>query len=83
MVVGDVCDAASLKVGVYVMKGGKGQPDVEKGPVDLIAKALYGGNCPKSFNGVLTKCQAQSCEEEMDTKLGLMDATKYEFAEDI
>merc|ERR1719378_110061 len=77
------CDAATLKVGVYVMKGGKGQPDVEKGPVDLIAKALYGGKCPKSFNGVLTKCQAQSCEEEMDTKLGLMDATKYEFAEDI
>jgi len=77
------CDAATLQVGVYVMPGGKGQPDIEKGPVDLVAKQLFGKKCAKEQNAVLTKCMAQTCEEEMDTKLGMMDKTKYEFSEEI
>lgn len=79
------CDAATLKVGVYVMSGGKGQPDIEKGPVDLLALPLAAGDskCPKSQNAILTKCAAQTCEEEMDTRLGLMDTERYEFAEEI
>jgi len=76
------CDAATLQVGVYMMSAGVGLPDVEKGPVDLIAKSLKSGakSCPSSQTGILTKCAAATCEEEMDTRLGMMDAEKYEFA---
>jgi len=77
------CDASTLRVGVYVMSGGPGQPDIEKGPVDLIAEGMTADmkKCPKQFNAILTKCAAATCEEEMDTKLGMMDAEKYEFAD--
>merc|ERR1712072_213852 len=77
------CDASTLQVGVYVMSGGPGQPDIYKGPVDLIAASLAADlkKCPKEQNAILTKCAAATCEEEMDTKLGMMDAEKYEFAD--
>merc|ERR550537_591640 len=77
------CDASTLQIGVYVMSGGPGQPDIEKGPVDLIAEGMTADmkKCPKEFNAILTKCAAATCEEEMDTKLGMMDAEKYEFAD--
>lgn len=52
------CDASTLKIGVYRMSGGPGAPDIEKGPVDLIALGMSGGKCSKAHNAVLTKCAA-------------------------
>jgi len=75
------CKPKDIRIGVYLQASGKTQ--VEKGPVDLVAKALTGKTCSTGQNAVLAKCQAETCEEEMDTKLGMMDKDRYEFETEI
>merc|ERR1712196_58841 len=65
-----------LKVGTYGIKGEGDKlvdntEDLKAKPADpSTASGLPENN---SFNAVLTKCVAQTCEEEMDTKFGMMD----------
>jgi len=65
-----------LKVGTYGIKGEGNKlvdntEDLKAKPADpSTASGLPENN---SFNAVLTKCVAQTCEEEMDTKFGMMD----------
>lgn len=77
------CDAANLKIGTYVESGGANAADTQKLNNMLTAKALPAGSsdCSSDQNAILTKCAAATCEEEMDTKLGMMDKSKYEFAD--
>jgi len=75
------CAPENLRIGSYVIPATASAAAEQKKDQKLTAGTSLTGECTGSNNAVLTKCAAQTCEEEMDTKLGLMDKERYEFAE--
>jgi|ERR1711907_13513 len=71
-----------LLVGTYGVKGADNQEQdvTEELKAKPAAPTESGLPDDNSFNAVLTKCIAQTCEEEMDTKFGML-SMKTEFGE--
>merc|ERR1719498_370853 len=75
------CAPENLRIGSYVIPATANSAAEQKKDQKLTAGTSLTGECTGNNNAVLTKCAAQTCEEQMDTKLGLMDKERYEFAE--